>query len=115
MSETKPSEIYSAEDYIANVPAGDKDFEGEPVPNGKVAYIETLIVIDLTTAAKTIRLGYKRGGSTYWLKRETVGAAVYGLSLDRPLILAEGEYPVARIETATVNDDCYFHARGRYL
>jgi hypothetical protein len=91
------------------------DFEGPRVPEGRVVQLYILIAVDLTTVNKTISLGYKRAGTTYWLKREAAGAAAYGLHLDRPLILVEGESPVARVESATEGDSLVFLARGVYL
>lgn len=113
--ETKPGDVYSAEEILASAAAADKDFEGPKIPEGRVVKIEILAVVDVTTANKTLRLGYRRAGSSYWLKRDAPGASGYGLILDQPLILVEGESPIAMVESATAKDALYFLARGTYL
>jgi len=115
MAETKPGNVYAAEEIVPSASAADKDFEGARIPQGKVVRIEILAVVDVTTANKTLRLGYKRAGTSYWLKRQAPGSSVYGLILDRPLILVQGESPIARVESATAADALYFLARGIYL
>jgi len=111
----KPGQVYSAEEVVPSAAAADKNFKGPKVPEGRVVRIEVLVVIDLTTANKTLRLGFDRAGTSYWLKRQAAGSSTYGIILDRPLILVEGEAPIARVESATAADALYFLARGVYL
>lgn len=113
--EIKPGDVYSAEQTVSSAPAADVDFEGPRVPEGRVVKLEILAVIDVTTANKTLRLGYKRAGVSVWLKRAAAGTGAYSMVLDKPLILSEGESPVARVESATAGDTLHFFARGVYL
>jgi len=111
----KAGDVYRAEAEVLKAPAGDVDMEGVPVPTGCLVKIETMYVVDLTTANKTMRLGYERAGVKYWVRREAPGATVYGLGMVEPLILGEGEKPICRVESATASDECRFFARGVYL
>ncbi len=111
----KPNEIYSHETVNDKLPAADKDFEGTEIEKGGIVEITTFYVADITTANKTMRIGYKRGGNTFWLVRKAAGGSTYHINLDRPLILVEEETPVARIETATDQDTGIMIVRGKYL
>jgi len=111
----KPGDVYRAEDYVAKAAAEDKDFSGPEVPKGMVVKIEHLTVIDWTTANKTLRLGFRRAGKIYWLKRAAAGASGYSLTLETPLFLVHGEAPYGRVESATANDELYFLAQGAYM
>jgi len=111
----KPGDIYDGHDTSPKSAAADVNLQGPEIPPGRVVRIVTFIALDLTTANKTIRLGYKRGGDTFWVKREGAGASGYGIGLGVDLLLVEGESPVARIESATANDECDLTVRGIYL
>jgi len=111
----RPRDVYSAEEVNLRAAAGDVDLEGPEIPEGMVVKIEQFCAIDLTTANKTIRLGYKRGGNTFWITRQAPGTGLYGIGLNYPVFLVEGERPVARIESATASDECRLIARGSYL
>jgi len=115
MAGTKPGDVYAAELYQPDAQAADVTLEGPAIPQGRVVKIEAMIIVDVTTGNKTCRLGYDRGGTKYWMKREAAGSSGYGIALLTPMILVGGEKPVGRIESATLNDDIYFIARGIYL
>ena len=114
MSSIKASDIYSAE-LKATGAAADLDIEGPKVPEGRVVRIRVMYVVDLTTVNRSVRLGYKRAGSTYWFKRQNAGASAFGISLDGDLYLVGGESPVARVESAPAADECWLIVRGEYL
>ena len=111
----KPAQVYSAEVVILKAAADSPTLEGPEIPEGCVVEVTGFWAIDLTTANKTIRLGYKRGGNTYWLKRMAAGTGAYGIHLDRPLLLAEHERPVAMIESVSADDELRLMVRGTYL
>ena len=111
----KLKDVYRAEHSVAKSPATDQDLEGSAVPTGKAVRLESLYAVDLTTAGKTVRLGYSRAGVNYWFKRNGSGASGYGAALDQPIILVEGEKPIARVESATANDELLMVASGVYL
>ena len=113
--DAKPSEIYSAEVSLTCDSASTRTLKGDPIKAGKVVEIRTFLVVDLTTANKTLRIGFERAGSQYWLKRKGAGAAEYGIALEEELILVEGERPIAQVETPTQNDALVMLARGVYL
>jgi hypothetical protein len=115
MDRMKPQDIFEAVERIENVPAGDREFTGPTVPDGKVVRLESFYAVDESTAAKEIILGFRRGNVVHVLKHETCGTGVYGLALLTPLILVEGEQPYALIKSATANDEITFYARGPYL
>jgi len=112
---TKPKDIYLSVQNPKALAATDLEILGDEVPEGKVVSIETFFVIDQTTANKTMKIGFRRGGTDYYVKRQAAGASIYGVTMDRPLILVEGERPIAIVESPTINDVCLMVARGPYL
>jgi len=112
---TKPKDVYLSIQNPKALASADLEILGDEVPEGKVVSIETFFVIDQTTANKTIKIGFRRGGKDYYIKREAAGASIYGVTMDRSLILVEGERPIAVVEAPTVNDVCLMVARGPYL
>jgi len=112
---TEPSDIYLSINGPKAPSTADLEILGDEIPTGRVVYIEMFFVIDKTTANKTIKLGFRRLGVDYYVKRAAAGSGVYGISLDRPLILVEGERPIATVESPTLNDECLLVARGPYL
>jgi len=115
MGEVKPGDVYTAEVVVPKAAAADTTILGPEVPEGRVVRIDTFYVIDLTTSAKTIELGYRRRGTNYWFKRAAAGTGVYGVSQDRPIVLVEGEQLVGKVESASASDECWLIARGIYL
>lgn len=111
----KPGDIYSAEETDPKAEASEKNFQGPIVPPGQVVRIEFMAVVDFTTAAKTMSLGYKRGNVAVWVAKETLGSGVYGKVLHRNLILVGGERPIARVTTPTASDVLYFTVRGVFI
>lgn len=118
----KPRDVYSCLKVDRAPSTGDFTLTGDKIPMGKVVRIETFTCVDLTTANKVIRLGFKRRGKIFWLKRETVtqGDSVntideYGVILEAPIILTGGEKPVAMVESPTNKDEIYLVARGPYI
>lgn len=122
MSRLKPKDVYSVHRIDRAPAAADFTLLGDKVPMGRVVRIETFTCVDLTTENKVIRLGVKRRGTIYWLKRETAqkGTAAsaingYGIQLCTPLILSAGEQPAARVESAASKDEIHLFARGPYI
>jgi len=113
--DAKPSDVYSAEDRLVEPSGTTRTLKGVLIEAGKVVEIRTFLVVDLTTAAKTFRIGFERAGTQYWLMRKAASATEYGVSLDKELILVEGERPIAQIESPTANDTLVMLARGAYL
>jgi len=118
----KPKDVYSVHKVDRAPAAADFNLLGDKVPMGRVVRIETFACVDLTTENKVIRLGVKRRGTIFWLKRETVtrGDSVnaiseYGVILEAPLILTAGEQPAARVESAANKDEIHMFARGPYI
>jgi hypothetical protein len=111
----KAKDVYLSYNLTKAPSTSDLEILGDVVKQGKVVSIETFFVIDQTTAAKTIKLGFRRGGTDYYIKRAAAGTGVYGIYLERPLILTEGERPIATVEAPTANDVCLLIARGPYL
>lgn len=114
--EIKSGDIYSYEDRRVEPSATALTVNQAPkIPRGKVVRIETMYICDETTPAKTLALGFDKGGVNHMVQKETVGAGVYGLALDTPMILVEGERPIANVTTPTANDVITFIVRGVYL
>jgi hypothetical protein len=111
----RPKDVYLAINLTKAPTTSDLEILGDPVPPGKVVSIQTFYVVDQTTSAKTIKLGFRRGGTDYYIKRAAAGTGVYGVYLEAPLILVEGERPIATVEGPTAADVCLLVARGPYL
>jgi len=109
---TKPSEIYRAEVETKAPSTANVILRGPPVPQGYVVELKVMQIIDLTTANKTMRLGYERGGRQYWFRRRNAGTGNYDLYLETRLILVEGEKPIAMVESPTADDELWFFTRG---
>lgn len=113
---TKPGEIYSFELRYTEPGTSDVTLNKAPaVPQGRVVRIDTLIICDETTSNKTLALGLNKGGKNYTLKKQPAGTTTYGIVLERPLILSEGERPIAIVSSPTANDVLTFLARGVYI
>lgn len=115
MGDLKPRDVYQAEISDPAPDSNDLTLEGPKIPEGQVVEIRTFFAVDITTAAKTIRIGYDRGGVKHWVKRAAAGTGNYGIALDEELILVENERPVCMIESPTASDECKLIARGVYL
>lgn len=115
MRDQTPKDIYQAEIKKAAPDATNITLEGPKIAEGKVVRLHTFYALDLTTAAKTIRIGYDRGGTKHWVKREAAGTGKYGVWQNQTLILVENERPICMIETPTASDECRLIARGVYL
>jgi hypothetical protein len=113
---TKPSEIYSFELHYTEAGTNTVTLDKAPaVPKGKVVRIDTLIICDETTANKTLALGFSKGGKNHILKEQPAGTSVKDMALGRPLILSDGERPIAIVTTPSANDVITFLARGVYI
>lgn len=88
---------------------------GDKVRQGKVVSIITLFASDLTTSTKNMRIGFRRGGTDYWIRRMGTGTVNNSIILEQTLILVEGEQPVAMVESPNAGDECLLIARGPYL
>ena len=116
MSEkTKAKDVYLSIREPKALSTSDLEILGDPVPDGHVVSIETFFVVDQTTAAKTIKIGFRRDGKDYYVQIAGAGTGIYGISLDRPLILVQRERPIATIVSPTSGDQCLLVARGPYL
>jgi len=111
----KSSHIYEALDHEKAATTDDVILKGPPVPEGCVAELKVMRVIDLTTDNKTMRLGFERAGVQHWFRRRNAGSGNYDLHLEAWLILTAGERPIAMIESPTVGDELWFFARGYCL
>jgi len=109
---TKPKEVYSIEEYIVAPNTNDIILKGSPIPEGYTVELKVMRIIDLTTANKTMRLGYERAGRRFWFRRRNAGTGNYDLHLEAHLILVEGERPIAMVESPTAGDEIWFLTRG---
>jgi len=115
VKEITPKEVYRAEISKTAPDATNITLEGPKIPEGKVVHIRMFYAIDLTTAAKTLRIGYDRGGTKHWVKREAAGTGKYGIWQNQNMFLVENERPICMIETPTASDECKLVVRGVYL
>lgn len=115
MKEISPKDVYQAEIVKIAPDTTNITLEGPKIAEGKVVRIHTFYVIDITTANKTLRIGYDRAGTKHWAKREAAGTGVYGIAQNQTMILVENERPACMIESPTTSDECKLVVRGVYL
>ena len=113
--EIKPGDVYSAEVEVKAPTISDLTLEGPKIPEGKVVLIKAFYIMDRSTAGKKVRLGYDRGGTKIWVKREDLADTVYGMETTAQLYLVEGEKPIGMIESPTIDDICILVVRGEYV
>jgi hypothetical protein len=111
----KPGDVYSFEEKWTAPDTGARTFTGPKVPQGKVVRIDHMAICDVTTVNHAFRLGYDRAGTQHWLKAGNAGASGFNLTLDTPLLLSEGEAPIAYSSSHAVGDEIHVVARGIYL
>jgi len=112
----KPGDVYSYEDRRTEPGTSTITINAAPkIPPGKVVRIETLFICDETTAAKTLALGFEKAGRSYLVQKEALAVGVHGLALQAPIILTEGEKPIAVVTSPSANDVITIIARGVYL
>ncbi len=114
MEEVKPAAVYRAEKKVIAPDDTNIVLKGPRVRAGRVLVICRMSVIDLSTVAKVMRLGYERGGSQFWFRRRPAPAAGYGVSMETEMILVDGERPIAMVESPTADDEIWFFAHGAY-
>lgn len=112
---TEQKKLYNAEIYQKANGTDNITLVGEPVPKNCKVELGYLIGSDETTTGKTIRVGYKRNGTLYWLQQEPAATNYHTVEFDSTLILGEGEQPAVMIESPTDADECYLFARGLYI
>jgi len=115
MSGEKGRKIYNWLERVTVAGAGDVTLSGFPVPEGGIVQIDEFLVCDETTANKAISLGLVRQGVTHWLKIALAGGSTYGLILERPILLFEGEKPTIKVASAGASDVINVVCRGFYL
>jgi len=113
--EIKPGDVYVGEDERKAPDTTNIVLKGPVVDPGHVVEITAMYVIDITTANKTLRLGFDRGGSLYWFKRQAAGSEAYGIQDKGKFYLGPGERPAAMVESPTANDVCTLYVRGVYV
>jgi len=105
-------QIYRVELKMKAPSTADVVLKGPPIPEGHVALIETVHLIDLTTANKTMRIGYERAGEQFWISRRNTGTGNYDLRFRLHVQFTPGERPIAMVESPTVGDEILFVCRG---
>jgi len=111
----KSNMIYEALEHLTAASTDDVVLRGPPVPENCIVELKVMRVVDLTTANKTMRLGFERAGVQYWFRRRNAGTGNYDLHLEAWLLLMAGERPIAMVESPTVGDELWFFARGYCL
>jgi len=89
--------------------------EGAYVKPGTVLELEHLSILDVTTLAKELRIGWQDGqGVTHWIKKtlSQSGHREFDCHLDGKLILVENERPIAQVVTPANLDEVHWHAYG---
>jgi len=104
--------IYRVELRTKAPSTADVVLKGQAIPEGYVALIETVHLIDLTTANKTMRIGYERAGEQFWISRRNTGTGNHDLRFRLHVQFAPGERPIAMVESPTKDDEILFVCRG---
>lgn len=88
---------------------------GDPIPAGMVVEITVIAIKDETTTGKTIRIGYNRNGTNYWIAEYPAATNYHGGELLATLYLVENERPAGMVESPTAGDTIKLFARGKYI
>lgn len=91
-------------------------FVGPPVPQGKIAILTYMAVMDYTTAGKKLTLGIRdEAGTDHYIDAYS-GTVTYTsdlcLKIETELVLLPSERPIGIITSATGSDMCYFTTHG---
>lgn len=105
-------DVWTYEDMKTADGTEDVKFVGREVSEGMVVRIDNLIVIDETTANKTMQIGFRRAEEDHILFRMPPRTNAYGIYLRRPFYLVAGEAPIGEVESASDEDVCHFFVRG---
>lgn len=112
---TNLKEIYMTEVQQVAADTNNITLKGDPVPAGKVVEMTIIAVKDETTTGKTIRIGYDRNGTVYWLTEYPAATNYHGGELIASLYLVENERPAGMVESPTASDTVKLFARGKYI
>lgn len=111
----KPSDIYMAEVTQKAADTTNITLKSDKVPEGKVLEVTYIAIKDETTAGKTLRIGYMRGGEIFWIREEPATTNYHGIQETGLLYLAPNECIVGMIESPTSADVVILFVRGKYL
>jgi hypothetical protein len=103
---------YAHNDKQGSSPGGTVTFEGKPVPQGCLAVLSFISVIDYTRTNRTLILGIRDAGGNDRYLRMVKTSTAYELHLEGPIILLEGERPIGIALNTDLADVLYFSAHG---
>ncbi len=115
MSTPKKNDIYKAEEKQTSAGTDNLTLKGDVVPKGAVVEITFIAIKDETTSGKTVRIGYERACTQYWVVEEPAGTNYHGVTFTGTMHLVEDERPIGMVESPTASDVIKFFARGKYL
>lgn len=87
--------------------------KGHKVPPGFVLEIIQIAIVDITTSATDLSVGYIGTGGAYHVFCMNTGTNINMHQLYGEQFCFEGEAPAGRISTPTDGDDCYFSVNGK--
>lgn len=87
--------------------------EAKKVPEGYVLEVSHMMIADVTTAGKTLEIGYKSMTDVYTRLGASSHASKYEYHLTGHAWIAAGETPYGRVTTSTDGDDIHFSVHGK--
>lgn len=115
MSTKQKSDIYMAEESQKSAGTDNLTLKGDPIPLGRIVQLDFIAIKDETTTGKTVRIGYERNGTQYWILEYPASTNYHGGEMTAPLYLVENERPIGMVESPTAADVVRLFARGIYL
>ena len=115
LKEIALSDVYDAREERKAPDTDNLTIKGPKTEKGSVVQLDMFYAYDDTTPTKTIRIGFEKNGTIYWVKQGPAATNEHGIAQNGKMILVDGERPVAMIESPTANDVCCLVARGEYL
>lgn len=109
------ADIYMTETTQIAADTSNVTLVGDPIPSGRVVEITIIAIKDETTTGKTVRIGYDRNGTKYWLMEFPASTNYHGGELTATLYLTENERPAGMVESPTASDEIKLFARGKYI
>ena len=88
-------------------------FVSQKVPRGQTIEITYASVIDYTTKNKKLELGIRSVDSVDVYLKSVQESSTFGISIDTPIMLYEGESLIGVVEATTTSDALHFSVHGK--
>ena len=106
-----PNQVYQLYEH-KRTGTDDVTLRGPKLDPGEVVEVHGLVLINVDTYKKKMRLGYNDGRRDIWLRRRSGETGQYAMWLETLLSLREGQQLIGMVESPDNKDDVYLLATG---